>query len=231
LGTYAWESVAGAGNAEAVQKRWALYHFGGGAERYLEAAELLRQASQEPAFQSCLQYQYSYVNDKVKEWPRLYPKEALEHLEKLAEATVALRKTASTAETAAENLSRLLESEKLDNQEKNGLMSLLGDAARVQALSEVFAWLLALRQELKAGPARKSHLSACEQARATLKDRLKVFAENKPLWVVPAASQPLSALLLFLDQLASDLKAASSRKKGATIRWNLPDDWEIPQEN
>ncbi len=231
LGTYAWESVAAAGNAETVQKRWALHHFGGGASCYLKAAELLRKASQATAFAHCLQYQYSYVNEQVKEWPRLYPQEALERLEAMDDAQASLKQSIAQADEAANNFSKLLEGDKLDNQEKNGLMSLLADSARVLAIAEVFVWLLQLRQELKDGAARKAHLSACEQARDTLKERVKVFAENKPLWLVPVASQPLSVLLLFLKQMAASLKAACNRKKGAAIRWNLPDNWEIPEEN
>ena len=156
---------------------------------------------------------------------------ALESLEALKGASASLQKTASLAEEAAAKFSKLLDSDKLNAQEKNGLMSLLADAVRAQALAEVFEWLLELRAELKDKPPRKSQQTACEEMRAALKARMKVFAANKPLWVVPAALQPISALLLFLDQLASDLQGCCSRKKGATVHWNLPDNWEIPPEN
>lgn len=231
LGAYAWESVAAAGNSDAVQKRWAFYHFGSGSECYLKAAELLNKASKEAAFGLCLQYPYTYVNDKVKVWPRCYPEEALASLETLEGASASLQKTVSLAEEAAGKFSKLLECDKLNAQEKNGLMSLLADAVRAQALAEVFAWLLDLRAELKDGAPKKSQQSACEQMQLALKAKMKVFAENKPVWVVPAASQPLSGLLLFLAQLAGDLKACCNRKKGASVRWSLPDNWEIPPEN
>ncbi|HPS84081.1 MAG TPA: hypothetical protein PLA88_07185, partial [Bacteroidales bacterium] len=232
LGAYAWESVAVAGDSDAVQKRWALYHFGSGSECYIKAADLLNKASREAAFGLCLQYPYSYVNDKVKAWPRAYPEEALESLEAMQGATASLQKTLAMAEEAAGKFSKLLESEKLSAQEKNGLMSLLADAVRAAALAEVFAGLLQLRAELTDGAApRKNQQSACEKAQVTLKARMKVFAQNKPVWVIPAALQPLSGLLLFLEQLTSDIKTSSSRKKGAVIRWSLPENWNIPLEN
>lgn len=229
LGAYAWESVTAAGNADVVQKRWALYHFGSGSECYIKAAELLHKASLEPAFRLCLQYSYCYVHDKVKTWPRAYPEEALENLEALQGAAASLQKAASMAEEAAGRFSKLLDSDKLNSQEKNGLMSLLADAVRTQALVEVFGWLLQLRDELKDSAPKKNQQGACEEEQTKFKARMKVFAENKPVWVVPAASQPLSALLLFLEQLAGDLKACCSRKKGATVRWSLTDNWEIPE--
>jgi hypothetical protein len=231
LGAYAWESTVAAGKPEAVQKRWAFYHFGSGSECYIKAADLLHKASIEPAFKLCLQYPYSYVNDTLKVWPRAYPEEALENLEALEDAGASLQKAASLAGEAVGKFSKLLECSKLDIQEKNGLMSMLGDAVRIQMLAEVFGWMLQLRSELKGGAPKKSQQSACEEQQAKLKERMKVFAENKAIWVVPAASQPLSALLRFLEQLADDLKACCNRKKGATVRWSLPDDWKIPQEN
>ena len=228
LGAYAWESVAGAGTTDAVQKRWALAHFGVGAECYIKAAELLNKACRQPAFDLCRQYQYCYTGEALKEWPRPYPEEALERLEALAGAAKALQESVTLAEHAAGHFTKLLESEKLNQQEKNGLMSLLADAMRSKALAGVFCWLLELRGELKEGPARKSQLSACEQLQVELKAQMKVFAENKPLWVVPASAQSLSYLLLFLEQLGNDLKGSNNKKKDPIIRWSLPNNWETP---
>ena len=50
--------------------------------------------------------------------------------------------------------------------------------------------------------------------------------EGKPDWLVPAALQPLSMLLAFLDQLADQLGAAcesedDQRRSHEPLRWTL----------
>jgi hypothetical protein len=54
------------------------------------------------------------------------------------------------------------------------------------------------------------------------------FEKAKSSWIVSDSLQPLSGLLVFLQQLEEDLKGVANHKKGATVRWTLDEDWKVP---
>ena len=230
LGVYAWESIAAAGSLDKVQQRWAAQYFGRGAKRYIESAETLREASQNPALKLCLQYQYSYVRENLEHWPRRYPEEALLALAELPKAEEQLQTVARLASQAAEGFEALLEDkEQLGYLHKNCLMSLLADSVRAQCLAECFIFLLELRRQLEKKSAGQKEIEACAEQNASLKEKLQVFAANKPIWVLPAALQPLSMLLLFMQNLEKDLQKANKAKNNKNITWYIPDDWQVPE--
>lgn len=229
LGAYAWESIAAAGSPNKVQERWAMQHFGNNADLYMESVDALRDSSQNPAFRLCLQYQYSYVKDNLEHWPRRYPEEALLALAKLPDVKHKLQDAADLAGRAVAGFNTLLENkDQYDFQHKNCLMSLLADSMRAQGLAECFSFLLELRQQLEQKPAEQKEVEACAKQSASLQEKLQVFAANKPSWVLPAALQPLSMLLLFTQGLEKDLQKASKAKNNKDICWFIQDDWQVP---
>ena len=222
--------MAAAGSLDKVQQRWAAQYFGSGAKRYIESAETLREASQNPALKLCLQYQYSYVRENLEHWPRRYPEEALLALAELPKAEEQLQTVARLASQAAEGFEALLEDkEQLGYLHKNCLMSLLADSVRAQCLAECFIFLLELRRQLEKKSAGQKEIEACAEQNASLKEKLQVFAANKPIWVLPAALQPLSMLLLFMQNLEKDLQKANKAKNNKNITWYIPDDWQVPE--
>ncbi len=231
LGVYAWESPSQAGKMAAVQKRWSESSFGAQANRYIEAVDLLIKVSQLPSFDTCRQYRYCYSSEELTQWPRLYPQEALERLEGLPAENISsqLLQASEEAGRAAEIFAEILLDKSLNVLLRNALMSLLADSVRAQALSELFAWLLEIRNRLVTAAISEKLVAECNQRHNRLKEKMKIFDAHKPSWISPVALQPFSYLLLFLKQLEEQLKINSGKKAGKKIHWSLPENWEIPE--
>ena len=231
LGAYTWESPSQAGKMDAVQKRWCEGSFGSQAKLYQEAVDLLARVSQMPCFDLCRQYRYSYSGENLPAWPRPYPEEALDKLAELPQADIPqqLRQAADDAGKAAASFEEILQNQNLSILHRNALMSLRADAVRAQAISELFAWLLDTRRKIANTAISKQTVAECAQARNRLCEQMKIFDANKPTWVNPVSLQPLSYLLLFLDQLKQQLESQIGKKAGKKILWTMPHDWQIPE--
>jgi len=99
---------------------------------------------------------------------------------------------------------------------------LIGEAARIQGVAGVFAYLYGIREALAGGNLPSEAEKACAETRDALLAQMAVFEEHMVDWVVPASLQSLSVLYEFLEQLGKDLKAVSSGKKAAEdVPWTL----------
>jgi hypothetical protein len=241
LAAYTWESTKGQ-SMDKVLKRWKDAHFGVDARKYSEATEKIRSAVQEPFYAICLQYQYSYVGKGDNGWPRLFPEEALKRLEAEPASSKVSERLQSCLQLGKEAdalLLKMLDNEELIEAGKGCLLSLRGEALRIQAIAGLFDWLLALRADLQSGSVKKSQVTACTKARSEYCRLLEEFEKCKPQWVTPAALQALSLSMAFLDQLLEELKSFAGKKKAAELRWHaeLPpppppsDDEEIEKDS
>jgi len=211
LAGYAWGGME-VGSQQEVVERWAEC-FGPARDAYLHAsAALVKAATAYPALGHCYQYTYTYC-DKDKPWPRPYPAEALDALVALKDAKLpaALRECAALARDAAAGFSGVLATPELPDTPKATAKSLRAEAARIEGLATVFAFLL----ELRKGKPKPGAAATCAEVRTQFVEAMKVVELGKPAWVAPACLQGLSALLEFLDQLHGDLESS------AKIRWSL----------
>jgi hypothetical protein len=201
-----------AGAQDEVVGRWAEC-FGPARQAYLDAtAALVKATTEYPALGHCYHYTYTY-SSKDKPWPRPYPGEALEALAALKDAKLpaALREAAALARKAATGYTEVLATPELPDTPKSAAKSLRAEAARVEGLATVFAFLL----EVRKGKPKPGAAATCAEVRAQLLEAMKVVELGKPAWVGPACLHSLSVLLQFLDQLQGDLQA------GGKIRWSL----------
>lgn len=211
LAGYAWSGME-AGSMDEVQARWAEC-FGSGKEAYLQATDaLLKATSQYPALGPCYHYTYTYCNKDLP-WPRPYPGEALDKLLAMKGVNVPaqLREAADLARQAAEGFAGVAAIAGLGDTAKAAAKSLRAEAARVEGLASVFAFLC----ELRKGKPKAGAADACAEVRTQFVEAMRVVELNKPAWVAPACLYSLSVLLEFLDQLHGDLKA------GGKVRWTL----------
>jgi hypothetical protein len=211
LAGYAWSGMEG-GSADEVQEKWAEC-FGVGREAYLSATEAIIKASTEiPALAHTYHYTYTY-HSKDLPWPRPYPEEALDKLAAMKGVNVPaqLREAAALAKRAAETLSGVLSIPGLGETPKAAAKSLRAEAARIEGLAIVFAFLF----ELRKGKSKTDAAATCAKIRAQFLEFMRVVELGKPTWVVPASMHSLSLLLEFLDQLQADLEA------GSKVRWSL----------
>lgn len=223
LAVYAWESTADQ-DMEEVHRRWATATFGKeSVESYVNAADKLLKAVRTPAYGYCPNYSYTYYF-KDGAWPRQYPGEALDALATKLEGVdvpAQLREAAALAQEAEDLFRDILATATLSNHAEACLQSLCGDALRVQAYAEAFAWLFELRDDLAPGMVKKSMATACQKARDDLAAKIAAFEPCKPTWVTPASLQALSTLLAFFDQLTEELKTFAARKRAKDINWTL----------
>lgn len=222
MAVYAWESTAGQ-DMEKVQQRWAAATFGGeAAESYISAADKLLKAVRTPAYGYCPNYIYTYYRKAA--WPRQYPAEALDALAAKFEGVdvpAQLREAAALAQEAEDLFRDILATTTLSSSAEACLLSLCGEALRVQAYAEAFAWLIELRAALAPGMVKKSMVTACQKAKDDLAAKIAAFEPCKPSWVAPASLQALSTLLAFFEQLLEELKAFAARKRANDLSWTL----------
>ncbi len=212
LAGYAWSGMDG-GSAGELQEKWAEC-FGVGRDAYLGATDAIVKASTEfPALAHTYHYTYTYASQD-RPWPRPYPGEALDTLAAMKGANVPaqLREVAALAKQAAETLNGVLAVPGLGETPKAAAKSLRAEAARIEGLATVFAFLVELRKsKSKAGAA-----ATCAEVRAQFLESMRVVELGKPTWVVPACMHSLSILLEFLDQLHGELEAGAK-----VLRWSV----------
>lgn len=223
---HAWEP-SNALTRDKIEKRWAKQVFGAGAEAYLSTLDKFGKAAKEPAAAVLTQLQYC-ESDGSKTWPRPYPEEALQRLEKMDGAQKKLLASAKQASQSAVELRKLLNNDKLSAIAKESLNSLVAEALRFDIACRIFACFLDIRASLADGSVKKTQLASCEELRTELVAVIKQYEILKPAWAVPHVLQTMSYVLLFLDQLNAELKNAASRKKNAAVSWSLPGDWKVP---
>ncbi|MBR4673934.1 MAG: family 20 glycosylhydrolase [Victivallales bacterium] len=219
LAAYAWESCKGQ-KIEKVQKRWALSRFGEDADKYIAAADKILQAATTPNYGTCINYSYTYVR-AGKPFPRFYPGEALETIEAADGALENLKQASKLATEADELLKEMLSKQGLPEQDTMCLKSLRGEAIRIQAVADAFAFLLDLRAKLKPGMVLKSMATNALKATDELIRHIAELEQCKPGWVIPATLQALSTLLLFFKQLTQELKKHAARKQAKQLNWTL----------
>ncbi|MBR4220242.1 MAG: hypothetical protein IKR81_03735, partial [Victivallales bacterium] len=219
LAAYAWESTKGQ-KYEKVQKRWATSRFGEDADKYIAAADKILQAVTTPNYGTCVNYSYTYIR-AGKPFPRPYPGEALDALEAADGALENLQTASKLAAEADALLKEMLAKPGLLEQDSMCLLSLRGDAIRIQAVADAFAYLLDLRAKLKPGMVLKSMATSTLKATDELIHHIADFEQCKPGWVVPASLQALSTLLAFFKQLAQELKKHAARKQAKELHWQL----------
>ncbi len=204
-------SGSDAGSLAEMEAKWAGV-FGGQCERYLGAIEDLLRANDQPGLGLTYHYTYTYCGKDLPEWPRAYPGEALDKLEAIEgqDVAAALRSAASTAAEAKTAFLEIAAADHVTHTAEACVRSLSGDAARIQALGEVFAYLLETRAALRDGKDPKAAAKACKPVRKALVDCMATVEVGKPDWVVPATLQSLSVLLEFLDQLHGELKKGTA---------------------
>lgn len=227
LAGYCWSSTA-LGTMEEVEAAWALIFGADRQQDYLKAVELLLQANSRPGLVHTYQYTYTYTNKDVTEWPRPYPGEALARLEAIEGVDVAkaLTEAGDIAAKAKEIFLDLAKIPGLDATAKACVESLAADAARIEALSGTFTFLLDVRKAAASGSITSVSGEACKTVRDALVHRMCEIEAGKPRWVAPATLQALSLLLAFLDQLSEDLAAGDP----GAVRWtaSLPEPSAAP---
>jgi hypothetical protein len=235
MAAYAWESTAGQ-DKEDVHRRWAAATFGPEfVDSYVSAADKLLKAVRTPAYGLCPNYIYTYY--RKANWPRLYPGEALDALATKFEGVdvaAQLREASALAQEAEDLFRDILATTTLSDSAEACLQSLCGEALRVQAYANAFAWLVELRAALEPGMVKKSMVTACLKAKDELQARIAAFEPCKPSWVTPACLQALSTLLAFFEQLAGEMKTFAARKRAKDLNWTLlprPQDSSPEAEN
>ena len=220
LAGYAWENAPDT-DSNGYLLRWATAHFNANAKLYLNAIALLKDITLTDDFGFCNNYGYTYSS--ADHWPRPYPTEALERFEaREGDSIAALNKKAAQAAEADAIFVKLLESEGLDDLERDCLKSLRAEANRISFYSKGFAWLLQLRKELASGSVKKSQASACGKMRDELLGHLALVEANMPSWVMPATMMGLSPLYEAFNSLEKQLQAFAGRKKANAIVWAAP---------
>jgi hypothetical protein len=212
LAGYAWSGM-GVGSAGELQEKWAEC-FGIGREAYLGATDAIVKASTElPALAHTYHYTYTYAS-KDQPWPRPYPGEALDTLAAMegVDVPAQLREAAALGKQAAETLNGVLAIPGLGETPKAAAKSLRAEAARIEGLATVFAFLVELRKSKN----RTGAAATCAEVRAQFLESMRVVELGKPTWVVPACMHSLSILLEFLDQLHAELEAGAK-----VLRWSL----------
>ena len=219
LAAYAWESCKGQ-KLDKVQKRWAVSRFGADADNYITAVDKIRDAVSTPNYATCINYSYTYIR-AGKPFPRPYPGEALDALEAAEGALDNLNQAAQLAAEADGILKEMLAKAGLAEQDTMCLKSLRGEAIRIQAVANAFAYLLELRAKLQPGMVLKSMATSALRATDELTQRIAELEQCKPGWVVPATLQALSTLLAFFKQLSQELKKHAARKQAKMLNWTL----------
>jgi hypothetical protein len=225
LAEYAWTGNAKASVAD-VHAKWVQVRFRGRAGAFKAAqAALVKAATAYPALRACHYYAYTYCRAEPP-FPRPYPGEALTALagQGAAKVTDELQSAAAAARTAVQGFTELSTATEpaLAPDELACVRSLLGEAARIEGLATVFAYLFAVWQSAQKKKVSDELVSGCKQARKALLAAMALLEANKPDYVVPACLQGLSALLEFLDQLGRDLaEARKGSRAPAKVRWTV----------
>ena len=225
LAGYAWEDAPNT-DSKGYLQRWMFAHFDGNAKLYERAISLMKDVTSTDDFGFCWNYGYTYCS--ADHWPRPYPAEALEKFEaREADSIGPLNKKAEQAAEADAIILKLLETEKLGEDERDCLKSLRAEANRMLFYAKGFAWLLQLRKELASGAVKKSQAAACGKLRDELLGHLAIVEANSPTWLVPATMQGLSPLYEFFNRLEKQLQEFAGRKKGNSIIWAAPEDLSV----
>ncbi len=218
LAGFAWESTTGQ-NMQKLNRRWAQALYGANADTYLKAMKNLTEAAQDDTCRSCMYYSYSYVSGGSL---HTYPKEPLEKLEALApqkDPIAILTNVSQKAAQADALFQELLADESLKDLQKSSLCSLRAHSLRLQAVADIFRWLLELRANLASGMVKKSMATACAAAREEYVAKLALIEKLSPTWLVPSTLQALSVMVAFLDQLLESIKLYGGKKKASALSW------------
>jgi len=224
LASHGWNHAAVGSAGEQVEK-WALGRYRDDADGFVQALERLQQAAESPALTRCYYYTYTYVRPNVP-FPRAYPEDALTGLAGLDGAQKQLGDVALAAAKAREAFATMVGKGKGDERDRACVCSLLGEAARMEALAGTFAYLLEAHQQVGAGRVSEATRTSGQACRKALLGAMETMEEHKPSWVAPACLQAMSVLLAFLDQLEGDLtEAEAGARASGAVRWKLAD-WE-----
>ncbi len=214
MAKHAWNGLAGV-TPEETLREWALSLFGENGAKYTEIVETLSAITAKPALDACIYDKYAVEGGGG------YPAAALEKLEAMEKADEQLNEALAAAQNLMEEINSLAAVENLPELGAQCLKSLRGEAAKVCALAEAFAWFLELRRELEPGMVLRRMNTSALKARDALAARMRMVERNKPNYMIPAVMYPLSKLLAFIEQLTEELKAHAARKQAKLINWTL----------
>jgi len=220
LAEYAW-NYRGVGPLHRALPHWAEYTFPDHVDKALEAREALERAASARVMPPCWYYTYTYYAEG-KPWPRHYPEEALDTLEKFKDpaAEEELDQSAETASQALTAFREIRQTEGLTLLQRDILDNLAAEAARVVFLARGFAALVRIRKGLAQGESAASLADLLKNARASCLEALAVVAQTKAPWLRPAVLRDLSVLVAFMDQLDGDLAEVAAGKRGQdAVRW------------
>jgi len=227
LSAFAWQNTTAIKPDKLVQA-WYAAVFGKAGNAVQEALGTLAKASSEPAYAVCRQLDDFYIGDKDKTWPKPFPEALLNRLSKLKGADKSLAQASSLASKAMVSLAKVTLAAENPAIASVLLDSLRADCTRLQGGSDIFRFLLQLRTTIAKDGVHKPLAKTCQDASKALKAQLTEFEKGKASWIVSDSLQPLSYLLIFLQQLEDDLKNVANHKKGAAVRWVLDEGWQVP---
>ena len=224
---------------ELLRTRWAELIFGGTGKRYLAALELLEKAASNKIFALCLPMQYFAIQGNNKPQASMlppYPEAALSALGKHAKAEQELAKVSEEAVEAAEFFAKQLESERFSRQPDGEhrpdpllecMRSLYASCQRVSIHADFFQALLKIKAAVAKKGGTATALKLTDSALAHLLSQLKVIEANLPDWLLWLNMQQFGCYKLILEHIQRQLV---KKTPAAKLNWNLPLDWEIPED-
>ncbi|MBR6471454.1 MAG: family 20 glycosylhydrolase [Victivallales bacterium] len=240
LGVRTWEGKDSAGESlEEMRVRWAELIFGGMGRRYLRALEQLDHAAANPTYSVCLPFRYFVIQGTKKPQGSMlpaYPETALTALEKHAKAGEELAKVSAEATEAADFFAKQLEGDRFTRQPDGEhrpdpllecLRSLYAAAQRVSIHADFFQALLKIKGALAKRGGAAAAIKVADAAMARLLEQLKVIEGNLPDWLLWFNMQQFGCHKLVLEQVRRQLV---QKTPPAKFNWNLPLDWEIPED-
>ena len=191
---------------------------------FREAMQALDRASDCTSVKQVVYYTYTYPKSELP-YPRKYPLEGLQVLEKEDGSSKDLRAMHHSAGRARELFDGLFDDEPPDNSRDDTVGNLRAEALRFEMLSKVFLHLLEVREALRKPQTPEAVLSLSEEVRdlsEQLLESLAVIESGKPEYMVPSVLRDLSVLYEFLQQLQIDLaELAENRREVNDVRWHV----------
>ena len=225
VGVRAWETPNWVDDTtDSLQERWADLQWAAYARELIEAREKLQAASNAPAYLAILPD--TYLNSSGGT-PKAYPAEALAQLAKRPKAAAELKLAHAQAAEAAACFSKMLAKVKWTPAQVLALQSLLASAQRVLVQTDIFLFLQPLKADLAKQKPSAKHAELVAETIRRFVANLKVIEDNAPDWLLWANMQNLGCHKLFLEQLQGQL---AKKTAAAKIRWELPNDWEAPED-
>ena len=225
LGVRTWEKAdPKLDTTEGVRARWAELNWFAYADDVAADLKTLDELCASPVYKLCQPCNYLCAAGKGK----VYPLDALTALAKDKKAEETLKELSSRAGEVMATVKRRLDRVSWNEALKTALLSMLGEAQRIQITADSFLLMLSLRRQLSAkAPATIKIQGAIGDGIQKLVGQLKVIEESVPDCLLWYMMQQLGCYKLFLERLLSQLKA---KTPAAKLDWNLPDNWEVPED-